>query len=215
MIDKLGLKLEVLKPKANIEDSKKTVRLIDAFYDVALDAFGKWLPREAIESRTADASCVIAVYKEERIVAYAVNDLLDINGKKVNYYASGFIRRELQGNGLYNEMNILRYKYTLADIIMTRTQNPVVYREFKKLCCSLGYFLEPRGNEINTETLSLAKGFSSDVEENMVVRGVYWNRSLMNDTPKPQGELETKLWNNLNINNGDAMIIIGIKNGTL
>mgnify|MGYP001609368968 FL=1 len=112
MIQKLGIRLEVLRPQENEADKHKTKELIDSFYDVALDAFSKWLPREAIESRTADASCVIALYKDNRVVAYAVNDLLTLAGHEVNYYASGFIRRELQGNGLYSYLNMLRQPFT-------------------------------------------------------------------------------------------------------
>ncbi len=211
MIQKLGIRLEVLRPQENEADKHKTKELIDSFYDVALDAFSKWLPREAIESRTADASCVIALYKDNRVVAYAVNDLLTLAGHEVNYYASGFIRRELQGNGLYSYLNMLRQQLLPADHVMTRTQNPIVYREFKKLCDKLRYTLDPKNGTVSNLAIELAREFTPEVESNMVVRGVYWNRSLMDDTPEPKSELEREVWKNINLNNGDAVILVGSK----
>ncbi len=205
------IRWQTLCPKEKEEDARSVRTILPELYGVALDAFGKWLPPEAIESRTAEASLVIVLYQKERIVGYAVNDLLTLVGKEVNYFASGFLRREMQGNGFYSEINRLRVDLLPSDIIMTRTQNPIVYAQFRKLCDEKGYVLEPQGEVVEGETLAIAQAYSPEVEKSMITRGVYWNRSLMDDTPTPRGELERRIWSDLNVKNGDAVIIIGEK----
>ncbi len=203
------IRWQTLCPKENEEDARSVRTILPELYRVALDAFGKWLPAEAIESRTAEASLVMVLYQEERILGYAVNDLLTLAGKEVNYFASGFLRREMQGNGLYSEMNRLRVDLLPSDIIMTRTQNPIVYAQFRKLCEEKRYKFEPQGEVVREETLAIAQAYSPEVERSMIVRGVYWKRSLMDDTPTPRGDLEKRIWSNLNVKNGDAVIIVG------
>ncbi len=206
-----SLEWSILRPKENEEDAQSVRTILPNLYDVALDAFGKWLPAEAIESRTAEGSLVLVLYQEERIIGYAVNDLLSLAGREVNYFASGFLRREMQGNGLYSEMNRLRAELLPANVMMTRTQNPLVYAQFKKLCDEKKYRLEPQGRIVQKETLAIARAYSPEVEESMIVRGIYWNRSLMDDTPMPRGEMERRIWSNLTVEKGDALIIIGDK----
>ncbi len=203
------LEWSILRPKENEEDAQRVRTILPNLYDVALDAFGKWLPAEAIESRTAEASLVLVLYQKGRIIGYAVNDLLSLAGKEVNYFASGFLRREMQGKGLYSEMNRLRAELLPANVMMTRTQNPLVYAQFRKLCDEKRYQLEPQERIVPEDTLAIARAYSPEVEESLIVRGVYWNRSLMDDTPMPKGEMERRIWSNLTVEKGDALIIIG------
>ncbi|MBI2102419.1 hypothetical protein HYT55_01150 [Candidatus Woesearchaeota archaeon] len=204
-----NVKWNVLHPKEKRSDGEAVRRILPELYDVALDAFGKWLPKEAIEERTAEASLVVLLSQAERIVGYAVNDLLSLAGENVNYFASGFLRREYQGRGLYAELNRTRAALLPASIMMTRTQNPIVYAQFRKMCLNLGYVCDPERGEISKEALTLARAYSPEVEDSLIVRGVYWKRSLMTDTPPAQGELEKKIWSQLHVEKGDAVIIVG------
>ena len=206
-----SLEWSIFRPKDDRKDTKQVERILPELYDVALDAFGKWLPKEAIEERTVEASLVVLLSQAERIVGYAVNDLLSLAGHDVNYFASGFLRREYQGRGLYAELNRVRAALLPATVLMTRTQNPLVYAQFRKLCLNQGYACEPEEKKIPKEVLTIARAYSPEVEDSLIVRGVYWNRSLMNDTPLPKGDLERRIWSNVDVGRGDAVIIVGRK----
>ncbi|MBI4152604.1 hypothetical protein HY495_02740 [Candidatus Woesearchaeota archaeon] len=210
-----SLEWSIFRPKDDPKDAQLVERILPELYDVALNAFGKWLPKEAIEERTTKASLVVLLSQAERIVGYAVNDLLSLAGHDVNYFASGFLRREYQGRGLYAELNRARAALLPTKVMMTRTQNPVVYAQFRKLCLERGYACEPAGEQISPEALTIARTYSPAVEDSLIVRGVYWERSLMADTPPAKGELEKKIWSQLNVEKGDAVIIVGIRFGRM
>ncbi|MBI4440796.1 hypothetical protein HY639_01385 [Candidatus Woesearchaeota archaeon] len=186
--------------------------LIKELYDVALDAFAKWLPHEAIDARTRHATFVLVLRDNtRRAVAYAVNEELELQGKKVNYFATALFRREVQRHGLYSELNDLRASLLPADVLMTRTQNPVVYRAFNRLCADRGYRVFPQAEKTPAEVIALAKEFCNEVTESLVVPGVYFNRSLMDDTPAPKTLLEQRLWSTLSVDKGDALVVVGLK----
>ncbi len=209
-----GLDIEVIRPKKDRIPSEKMDFLIGELYDVALDSFAKYLPYEAINSRTRDSDYIIVLRdKIGKAVGYSVNELLYLDGIAVNYYATALLRRSIQRKGLYSILNELRYDSLPADAIMTRTQNPVIYRSFSRLCREKDCELHPNGVDIPKNVKMIAKAHSPDVDDNLVVRGVYFGRSLMDDTPKPKGE-EIKVWSNLDVNSGDAVILIGINGKT-
>jgi hypothetical protein len=71
----------------------------------------------------------------------------------------------------------------------------------------MGYTLYHCSNpDIKAETI--AKAYCPD-SERMIVRRIYFGRSLMDDTPLPIEE-EIGIWRNINIEKGDALILVGM-----
>ncbi|MBS3074677.1 hypothetical protein J4447_04495 [Candidatus Pacearchaeota archaeon] len=215
-IETRGLELEVIKPAEKGRRSLWMDALIKEFHEIAVDSFGRWLPFEAIDGRTRDADLLLVLRdKGSRAVGYTVNELLTLNGTKTNYFATGLLRRDIQGNGLYGPLNHLRSVAIPSEALMTRTQSPVVYRGFTKICSHQGLQVNPNGVSPSPKALDIAKAFCGKTGEDFIVKGVYnfgeGGRALMYDTPEPKTDIEKKIWSRLKINNGDAVIIVGVK----
>ena len=208
----MELRVEIIQPKPEHKKTQEMDRLISELYDVAVDAFDKPLPYEAIDSRTRDASYILLLKdRKGRTVGYTVNEQLTLAGHQVNYYATALMRREVQQQGIYQQLNLLRSYLIDAEAIMTRTQNPAVYRSFSRICSQRGYEVNPSGKGISMLARDIALGHSPEADERLIVRGIYFGRSLMNDTPTPKTEEEKRLWRHLNVDLGDALVIVGLR----
>ncbi len=237
-----GLELEVIKLRKEDKEEQWLHNIIQKFYIVAVNSFGRWLPYSAIDSRTRVSDMILLLKdKMGEVVGYGVNEIRELNGVKVNCFSSGFVRRELQGEGIYCRMNDVRFEMLpTAEAILTRTQNPIVYRKFVELGRKHGfcmspcenaardttgelahtYFYHPESNplKITSTARELALAYGPDMRDDMVVEGVYnfpeegiGGRALMYDTPRPSTEIERIIWGSLQIDKGDAVIIVGHK----
>lgn len=211
-----GVNLEVIRLDKKDKEAAWLHSLVKEFYDVALDSFGKLLPYDAIDSRTRVSDLLFVLRDENgRTIGYAVNEKILLDGSDVNYFSSGFVRREIGKKGCYSLLNKVRIAILPTDVVMTRTQNPVVYRKFAEVARGFGYKVYPNGTaEMPMKVMQIAKEFSPNVSEELIVPEVYnfgeGGRSLMDDTPEPESELERRIWQNLRVDKGDAVIIAGI-----
>ncbi|MBT5023502.1 hypothetical protein HOK51_11065 [Candidatus Woesearchaeota archaeon] len=197
-------------------------QLIDNLYDVAVDSFGRWLPYEAIDSRTRASDSLILLAKKtesgEKIVGYSVNEIINLNCQDINYYNTVLIRRELQEKGIANLLLEMQLMLNPCEVLLSRTQNPAFYRVMKKMCDKYSYELMPGakivGNEDDQDrALKIARSYDSNVCPNLIVKGVYFGRALMYDTPEPDTDsiTESLIWNRLDVDSGDATMLVAIK----
>lgn len=214
-----GLRLEIIRPTTADRQTAWMDQLIADFHAVTVDAFGRWLPYQALEDRSREADYLLVLREETgRMAGFMVNNLLALDGTMVNYFSTDMIRREYHGLGLYPLLNSLRAEALPATALMTRTQNPRVYRAFRQVCVRHGYNIYPSSDRTTPEALRLAKAFSPEVREDLIVESIYdfgegrGARALMYDTPPPKSD-EELIWRHLNIEQGDAVLILGVKHG--
>ncbi len=213
-----GLRLEVIRPEVEQRNTPWMHRLIMDFHDIAVDSFGRSLPYEAIDGRTREAD-VLTVLRggDGEALAYTVNARLLLAGIPVNYFATALARRRMQGKGFYRLINPLREALLPdAQAVMTRTQNPLVDHSFAKVCAQGGYVLHPE-EDYTDRALKIAREFSADVTDSMICKGVYnfgepcGPRALMYDTPAPTTERQKRIWSQMDVERGDAVILVGLK----
>jgi hypothetical protein len=199
-----GTQIKVVRPRECSENEKD--RLITALHDVAIDSFGRWLPREAIDGRSREAEYVITVIHDNELIAYGVNELLDVDGMRINCYGSGFVRRAYQGIGLGTHMFNLRWDMCPAPYLVTRTQNPLVYKELSKLCRNKSMTLHPNQGSADDDILRIARAYDPSTSDEMISRKVYFGRELMDRTPDPGSA--RWLWEKINVKEGDAIVFV-------
>jgi hypothetical protein len=210
------MQIHIHRPK-KCESTAKTL-LVDQAYDVTIDAFGEtWLPKDAITERAGEADMLIAAYEHGRMIAYSAMDVIDVrlaagNVCKVIYNASTMRRRELQNKGLgltllEQATDLLLGEIGPEAILMARTQNPAYHRAWLQICAKNDRRPYPDGDRVPGSIREIASAFG-DVDDALVMRNVYWNRSLMPDTPRPREGLETALWNNIDVAAGDALMLV-------
>jgi hypothetical protein len=208
-----GYNLEIIRPKERFDINMNL--LIEQFYQVALDSFAKHLPFEAISSRTAHSDLILVIKDpNNKIVGYSVNDIINVDEQtKANIFSTALFRREIQGKRLYPTINKLRvYLLPQANALVTRTQNPIVFRKFSNLAKEHNYEIYPNDQKPTPKIIQIAKAYDPNVTENLISKGVYFGRSLMDDTPEPKTETEKQIWSKLDINQGDGVVIVGYKN---
>lgn len=184
--------------------------LIVTLNELTARCFGKEVPLHETRDRFADAHVLFLVEQAGTVIGYAFNDLINLAGKKVNYWGSGFIAPEAQGRGLYDALNRERVRTIDADVIMTRTQNPRVVQAFKRQCDEQGFdFVPAPGQPIPVSALAIGRAYAKDCTDGLVCPGVY-GRELMAKTPLPNGFAAQAL-QGVNPSNGDALILLGLK----
>lgn len=208
---KNNLTVKRIHPNELTEPEKD--KLIDELFDVAVDAFGKTLPYEAINGRTRTADVVLTINNEQgRILGYAVNEHYLLNNMSVNYFNTALFRREIQGKGIYTPVNEYRTETIPgAKALLTRTQNPQVYQAMNKLSKSKNLELHPNGTAIPLEARLIVQDYDKEVDDHLVTRGIYFGRSLMDDTPRPTTPDHERLWSYINVDKGDAIYIVAMQ----
>lgn len=206
-----GFLVEMIENPSKLGKLEQEV-LVKELNAISIDAFKKSTPIEETWERTVGVD-VIYLIKDvkdaNRIVGYTTNDMMMLEGQTVNYFSSALFKREIQQQGLYKMVNDLRLETHPSDIIMTRTQNPLVEAGFKHLCSDNGIVFFPNGVPTTQEIMIIARAYAPSVNEKLICEGVY-GRALMDETPKPVGDI-VGMFKGLNIDRGDGIILIGKK----
>ncbi len=207
-----GVSIDIVHPATAGMENNELERLITELHGVACDAFGKHISYEAIAERTYDMDYIFILRDgHEKAVGYASNEILNLDGREVNYFASAMVRKEYQGKGIYSHLKRIRVDAVHTDVIMTRTQNPKVYRSFSNICNDFGYLLYPNGSGQSEEAISIAKSYCPETDGSLIVRNAYYGESLMKKTPEPEGMHEQKVFSGIDIEAGDALMLVGLK----
>lgn len=173
--------------------------------------FQKEVPLDETVDHVRSSDSLHLIQKGEKVIGYGLNSRLNILGTTVNYFGSGFIDPDYQdkGLGLYEELNLIRFRGIPTKVIMTRTQNPKVYSAFGTLCLSLGFRFSPcTERKVDKFALSLARSHFSDCDDRQFCRGAY-GRELMIKTPLARGAV-ANVMRHLNVKNGDAVVLVGL-----
>jgi hypothetical protein len=159
----------------------------------------------------------MAAYHEGHIIAYSSMNLLWVNlatGQRVPviYNASTMRRRAEKNRGwgyqlLEQATALLLEEIGPQAILMARTQNPAYHKMWSLLCENIGRKQYPDG-DLTPGSIREIASVLGNVDENLVMRQVYWGRSLMRDTPVPARGLEAKLWEGVDVSRGDAIVLV-------
>ena len=147
--------------------------------------------------------------KKKRIVGYTINNFEMHAGVPVNYMSVALLEKELHGKGIYVALNKVRIAaIPSAKALITITQNPRVYRGLRRAAEKLSWIIAPDGTKQVPIIKKVVRSKFSGVDEHFVVKDAYFGSSLLADTPKPVTEDEKAVWSNLDVNNGDAVVIV-------
>lgn len=191
-----------------LPDEKK-ILLVQRLNEITSQAFGKNVPLQETWERTVNVKSIYLLIHNSTIAGYATNDLSEFSGKKVNYFSSGFIGNEFRGKGLYNFINYWRLVDEESDIIMTRTQNPLVVSGFKSLCDNNGFTFHPGEIKERNNALKIAKNYFPEINSEFICKNAY-GRALMDKTPAPEKNT-SHILRNIDVCKGDAVILLGYK----
>ena len=202
-----GFEVELIANPGGLAREQQ-IELVRELNAISIDAFNKPTPPEETWERTVRVGRIYLLKDSGRIVGYATNALMELNGIGVNYFSSALLRREVQNKGLYGPLNRLRVETIDSDVIMTRTQNPLVVKGFLSLCEQLGMQGFPNGISPTERVMDIARAYSPNVDPDMVCKGVY-GRALMDNTPNPCKSIE-HICSKLDVDRGDGLILIGV-----
>ncbi|PIN75684.1 hypothetical protein COV18_02445 [Candidatus Woesearchaeota archaeon CG10_big_fil_rev_8_21_14_0_10_37_12] len=195
--------------KATIDDPET---VISALNEITAGVFGKPVPYQETVDRFREAELIFLVRdpRTNKIAGYSFNDRVEVEGKTANYFGSGFIHPESQGGGWYHTLNDRRIAAMPANVLITRTQNPIVYAGMAALAKRQGYKLSPTPDgELTSSGLAIARAKFPECDDSMVCRGVY-GRELMARTPEPKKPLAS-LFERIDISRGDGFVLVAEK----
>ena len=207
------LDLEIIFPKKRWPDiekrkSSEVMDIIRQHHVVSKDGLGNDLGLEAFVSRNRDADLWIHILdKDRKIIGFSINEGYEVHGKKVNYFRVTIFNKLIQKLGIYPLLNELKVAIIPADILMVRTQNPVVYKYFSQLCHNHGLKVSPTVDVNNPKMIALARELDPDVDDQSVHRALFKGEALIG-TPKPPDDI-APIWDRMDISKGDILAIMG------
>ncbi|NQT50265.1 hypothetical protein HQ571_06245 [Candidatus Kuenenbacteria bacterium] len=194
-------------------------------------SFGADVPIEETYDHLEEANLGHFVYMSKdgfpRLIAYALNETFEIdwfNGVNertatVNYFSSAFILPEIRKQfSLYKMLGSMRLTHD-EDIIMTRTQNPIVMSFFAWLCEFQGMrLLSPhRGTRPGhhlPNAISVAIKYKFELENqfrwNMIFPDAY-GRCLTGQPIEAKTPFSEDITQQLDVLAGDAALLVGRK----
>ncbi len=183
------------------------------------ESFGKHVPIEETRERGLDTSHIVILRDfGGELVGYGTNNKTDFKSESldrevsVNYFGSGFLKRSLQGNGFYHDLNRLRVAAVgETKVLMTRTQNPKVYIGFEKICRESGMAVVPSDGATGESLLwiwELASETFRGIGKDFVCEAAY-GRELMDKTPSAVDYAVPRRFKQMVPSRGDAMVLIG------
>jgi len=205
-------KLEVSKHQGSLPSEESFVREVNK---VTAKAFGFPVPLQETYEHLAESNFGHFVHVVEdgrkRLIAYALNDLFTVQffvQYKVNYFSSAFILPEARRNfALYKMLGTLRLMRN-EDMIMVRTQSPIVMTFFAWLCefrrlRMISHLSNPCPEKV---VVAVEKKFRTS---EMIHLGAY-GRCLTGKPVEPKTLLTRQLSKQVDVNAGDAIILVGI-----
>ncbi len=216
-IETRGYNVQIRHPYLEGPDTKSMDELITDCHKLASKSFGKYIHWRAIDGRSRESYSILLLTHNDEKVGYAVNDRLLINNRLTNYFSTGMIIPDHQGKGLYSWFNQVRQAILPdAEVVLTRTQNPVVYKGFTNYCNKYGFSnIYPESTTIPDNVVEFVRQWDPDIEDSLISKKIYFGRELMGSTPAPDSLLIQKLWNQINTKQGDAYVVIGHRPGIL
>ena len=199
-----------------VEDPRKVSdSQIISLNGITARCFGKDVPLQETIDHIGEAEVLSLLMIKGDIRGYSLNSGLVLNETPVNYFGSGFIDPSLHDKGYYGLLNrhrasLIKYMDSVIprDVIMTRTQNPKVYRAFNRLCLESGRIISPSFDcKVDEESLAIARAFFGGCTDGQICNDVY-GRELMASTPKPD-DATRKVMGQLDVFLGDAIILVG------
>lgn len=208
-----GFDIDIIHPKQrwpNIEKRKsvEVMNIIRQHHQVSKNGLGNDIGFDAFVHRNRDADLWIHILdKKKRIIGFSINEGYEIEGKTINYFRATIFNKAIQKSGIYPLLNELKILIIPSDILMVRTQNPVVYKYFTQLCDNHGLSVSPTVEKIDSDMVKLAKKLDPDVDEFSVHRKIFGGEALIG-TPKPPPDI-APIWDRMNIYDGDILVIVG------
>ena len=208
-----GFDIDIIHPKQRWPEieTRKSPEVMDVIrqhHKVSKNGLGNDIGFDAFVHRNRDADLWIHILdKDKNIIGFSINEGYEIEGKIINYFRATIFNKSIQKSGIYPLLNELKVLIIPADILMVRTQNPVVYKYFVQLCHDHGLAVSPTVDRIDPDMVKLARQLDPDVDDDSVHRQLFDGEALIG-TPKPPPDI-APIWNRMNVYDGDTMVIVG------
>ena len=197
-------------PGLKLNQPPEAMNIIIRHYKVFLKASGNDFGLDFFIQASTSADLWIHILDEnQNIIGLSTNEKHYVKNKSVNYFRITFFDKSIQGLGIYSLLQKLRFAIFPSDYIIARTQHPIVYKTFKKLCNHHGMSISPTVNSFYSKSINIAKGIGLNINDQSVIPGGI-RGEVLTKTPAPSQDLAS-LWKRINLKNGDLLVMVGYK----
>lgn len=194
--------------KSNL--SPQAMAIIHEHHKVFKNASGNDFGLKFIIGASASADLWIHILDENNnIIGFSTNQIHEVDKLNVNFFRTTFLNKIIQGVDIHPFMQNLKLAVLPADIIIARTQHPIIYKNFKTLCTNHGMIFNPTVDRVSSEVIDIGNKLGLNIDEESICRGVIQGEVLIK-TPAIPKEI-APLWNKMNLKNGDVLFISGYK----
>jgi hypothetical protein len=126
--------------------------------------------------------------------------------EEVVYLAGVVVDKNYQHRGIYNSFMRKMMNEMKNDVkyVVARTQNPIIYYVTRKYVKSI----YPNNSKIPRQIYEIALLIDKRVNEDLIIKQCY-GRRLSSEVKKSKDDEINKLFGKLNLDKGDAFLIIG------
>ena len=207
--------IEIIFPKKkwlgeDLTQNDESMAIINNHHEVFKDSSGNDFGLKFIIGASTSADLWVHILDEDKnIIGFSTNEYHHVSSGSVNYFRVTLLKKIIQRSGLYPFLQELRFNIFPSDLIISRTQHPVVYSTFKKLCNNHDMSISPTVGNVFSRSFKIAKEMGLDINDQSVIIGAIRGEVLV-ETPSPPEDL-IPLWNQIDLKNGDVLVMIGYK----
>ena len=207
--------IEIVFPKKkwagiDLTQNDEAMSIINRHHEVFKDSSGNDFGLKFIIGASTSADLWVHILDENKnIIGFSTNECHQVNSNSVNYFRVTLFKKIIQRSGIYPFVQELRYAIFPSDLIISRTQHPVVYNTFKELCSNHGMLISPTVNNVYPKAFEITKELGLDINPHSAIIGAIRGEVLAK-TPAPSEDL-IPLWNQIDLKNGDVLVMIGYK----
>lgn len=210
---KYGIKIILPKnewPDLKSNLSPEAMAIIHEHHKVFKNASGNDFGLKYIIGASASADLWIHILDENKnIIGFSTNQIYKVDKLNVNFFRTTFFNKIIQGIGIHPFIQNLKLAVLPADIIIARTQHPLIYMNFKTLCVNHGMMFAPTVKTVSPEVIAIGNKLGLKIDKESICRAVIQGEVLVNAPTTPR-EIAS-LWDKMNFQNGDVLFIAGYK----
>ena len=194
----------------DLTQNDEAMAIINRHHEVFKDSSGNDFGLKFILGASSSADLWIHILDEnKKIIGFSTNKFHQINSSSVNYFRVALFMQIIQKSGIYPLLQELRFKIFPSDYIISRTQHPVVYYAFKKLCNNHGMLISPTVDSVYSGSFNIAKELGLDINNKSAIIGAIRGEVLAQTPPPPKDIIP--LWKQIDLKNGDVLVMVGYK----
>lgn len=207
-------KIEVIHNPSKKILGRERENLVDKLTEIARDGFGSDMGRDDVENHVLNVDMLYLMSVKGEMVGFSSYEFMAFKSKRVLYLSGVAVKIGFQKKGLFGRMNKKAIAKGGFELLVMRTQNPVIYGATEKMVKVLypnREMMTPEDIKEVAVRIAIGKLKMQDFDRDTFVGRKTYGQSLYTTIPDyaPTKELFDRILK-LDYRSGDSVMLVGV-----